>query len=339
MKKISCRFLSILLLTAFITTMSASLHVQARSSTGSTQTSAQAAEFRAVWFSFKDWQTYLRGKNKDDFTKAFSAVCDKTIQCGCNAIVVHVRSHNDAVYPSAIYPWSTMMLNGNPGYDPLAIMVQTAHSKGLQIHAWINPYGYRNGVYSGNAALATQANIVAGVAEIVNNYAVDGIHFDDYFPPLGAQVHNSMIKSVYQTCHAAGKIFGISPQGNITNNINKGIDIVTWLSTPGYIDYICPQIYWTNNYSKAGETPLYNQRLAQWKALDTAGIPMYVGLALYRTSQSFGYDPGWSLKNTNIIEQVQTARAVGCSGYMLYCYSSLNAASSQAELYNLLANE
>ena len=330
--------ISVLLLAALITSFQYPITASAAETTAP-KVQGQIGEFRAVWFSFKDWQTYLKGKNKDDFTTAFTAVCDKTKACGCNAIIVHVRSHNDAVYPSAIYPWSTMMLNGNPGYDPLAIMVQVAHAKGLQIHAWINPYGYRNGVYAGNPAIATQANIVAGVTEIVNTYNVDGIHFDDYFPPLGVQVHNSMIAAVYKAAHAKGKIFGVSPQGNITNNINNGVDIVSWLSKPGYIDYVCPQIYWTNNYSSTGTTQLYNQRLAQWKALDTAGIPMYVGLALYRAGQPSTSDPGWGLKNTNIIEQLQVARSLGCSGYMLYCYSSLNNAPAQTELYNLIAGE
>ena len=338
MKHLTIKIICTILLVTLIISSQYPMNVYATETT-TPQVQGQTGEFRAVWFSFKDWQTYLRGKNKDDFTAAFSAVCDRTVACKCNAIIVHVRSHNDAVYPSKIYPWSTMMLNGNPGYDPLTIMVQVAHSKGLQFHAWINPYGYRNGVYSGNPALATQANIVAGVTEIVNNYNVDGIHFDDYFPPLGVQVHNSMIAAVYQAAHAKGKVFGVSPQGNITNNINNGVDIATWLSKPGYIDYMCPQIYWTNNYSSAGTTPLFNQRLAQWKALDTAGIPMYVGLALYRAGQPSKSDPGWGMKNTNIIEQVQTARTIGYSGYMIYCYSSLNNPPAQTELYNLIKNE
>lgn len=296
---------------------------------------AQPVEMRAVWISFLDFQTYLKGKNQTDFTNTFSAMCDRVVAQGCNSVIVHVRSHNDAVYPSAIYPWSTMMLNGNPGYDPLSIMVATAHAKGLQIHAWINPYGYRNGAYSGNAALATQANIVAGVAEVVNNYAVDGVHFDDYFPALGAQVHNAMISQVYTTVHAAGKVFGISPQGNIENNRAMGADIDTWLSTPGYVDYVCPQLYWTDNYGAAGTTAMFSNRLAQWTALDKAGIPMYVGLASYRTGQALSYDPGWSLKSNNLQTQANLARSNGWSGYMIYNYSSLNSPVAQTELANL----
>lgn len=296
---------------------------------------ASPVEMKGVWISFLDYQSFLKGKTEADFTATFSGMCDKAVAQGCNALIVHVRSHNDAIYPSAIYPWSVTMTGGNPGYDPLNIMVSTAHVKGLQFHAWINPYGYRNGVYSGNAALATQANIVAGVAEIVNKYPVDGIHFDDYFPPLGAAAHNAMIQQVYSTAHAAGKVFGISPQGNIENNTAMGADVKTWLSTPGYVDYVCPQIYWTDHYGAAGNVAMFSNRLAQWTAMDTAGIPLYVGLASYRAGQISSSDPGWRLGSNNLQSQASQARANGWSGYFIYNFSSLYSPSAATELANL----
>lgn len=300
-----------------------------------TTAAVPAIGMKAVWISFLDVQTYLKGKNQTDFTNTFAAMCDRVAAQGCNTVIVHVRSHNDAIYPSAIYPWSTEMLGGNPGFDPLKIMVDTAHAKGLQFHAWINPYGYRNGAYSGNVALANSANIVAGVNEIVTNYAVDGIHFDDYFPPLGASVHNAMIQSVYATAHSKGKVFGISPQGNIENNRAMGADVDTWMSVPGYIDYICPQIYWTDNWSATGGTTMFSNRLAQWTALNKNGIAMYAGLASYRAGQSVAADPGWIMKSTNLQSQAIVARANGWKGYFLYSYSSLINPNAQAELANL----
>lgn len=298
---------------------------------------APAGEVHGVWISYIDYQTYLKGKTQSDFTNTFSAMCDKVIANGGNTVIVHVRSHNDAVYPSNIYPWSTTMLNGNPGYDPLSIMVSTAHAKGLQFHAWINPYGYRNGVYAGNAALATQSNIVAGVAEICQNYAVDGIHFDDYFPPLGAANLNAMMAAVHQTTATYGKVFGVAPQGNIENNIAMGADVVTWLSAPGYIDYIAPQIYWTDNYGAAGTTSMFSGRLAQWSNLNKIGIPMYVGMAAYRAGTALAADPGWKLKNNNLQTQANLGMNAGWRGYVLYSYASLGSEAAQAELANLRA--
>lgn len=281
------------------------------------------AEFRAVWFSFKDWQSFLKGRNEQEFKTVFSAVCQSSVDNGLNAIIVHVRSHNDAAYPSSVYPWSDEMTGGNPGYDPLAIITEIAHTYGLQIHAWINPYGYRNGAYCGDATLATKENIIAGIKEILDKYPVDGIHFDDYFPPLGADTHNALLKDVYSTVHAYGKVFGVSPQGNIENNIAAGADIATWLSKKGYIDYICPQLYWSNNYGKAGNVTMYSDRLARWRALDTADIPMYIGLAAYRVGEVSKTDLGWSLKSDNLGSQITELRNAGCQGYIIYNYSAM----------------
>ncbi|MBO6133617.1 MAG: family 10 glycosylhydrolase [Lachnospiraceae bacterium] len=296
-----------------------------------------ASGLKGVWISFLDYEAYLKGKNKEAFDASFDAMCQQSVNQGCNALFVHVRSHNDAVYPSNIYPWSTTMLNGNPGFDPLSDMVSIAHGKGLTFHAWINPYGYRNGAISGNPALATTDNVVAGVQEIADNYAVDGIHFDDYFPPIGTAAINAMVTRVHQTCESKGKIFGISPQGNIDNCIRMGADVRTWLSTPGYVDYICPQIYWSDNYSSTGTVQMYTQRLMAWKKMDTAGIPLYVGLAAYKAGQAIGSDPGWRLSSANLATQVDKARAQGYTGYIIYRYETLHSPVAAAELQGLKA--
>ena len=291
------------------------------------------AGLKGVWFSFLDWQLFLKGKDQGSFDAAFSSVCDTTAAHGLNAIFVHVRSHNDAVYPSGVYPWSTQMLNGaDPGYDPLAEMVNIAHSKGLQIHAWINPYGYRNGVICGNAALANTANVVAGVQEIVSNYAVDGIHFDDYFPPVGKGEVNSMVSQVHTVCANAGKVFGISPQGNLDNLRASSADVDTWLSSGGYVDYLCPQLYWSDNYSAAGNVKMFSGRLSMFKAIDTAGVPLYVGLAAYKAGQPIGSDRGWIMSSTNLADQRDKALSAGYTGYILYRYNTLLSGAAQPEL-------
>ena len=303
-------------------------------SSGPARNQAQA-EMRGVWFSFLNWQQFLKGKTEPEMKAAFSQICDVALAQGCNAIFMHVRSHNDAVYPSGIYPWSTQMLGGNPGFDPLADFVSIAHAKGLAFHAWINPYGYRKGGYSGDPSLVSVANIVAGIQEILIKYPVDGIHFDDYFPPLGTSVHNEMIRQVYALTHRYGKIFGISPTGNVENNIKMGADVGTWLSTPGYLDYICPQLYWTNQHGKQGNDPLYTRRLQQWIFLNKLGLPMFVGLASYRCGEKIPGDPGWQLRNTNLYEQALSAKKAGLSGYLLFDYASLLKPAAQNELANL----
>lgn len=330
MKKITKRILSFMLVAAlFVTSGNLGLSVK----------KAEAANnMRGVWLSFIDQQSYLRGKGKAEYDAAFKSICQTAASKGLNAIFVHVRSHNDAIYPSKIYPWSSQMLLGaDPGFDPLADMVQIAHQNGLQIHAWINPYGYRNGAICGNPALATNENIIAGVTEILDKYAVDGIHFDDYFPPIGAANINSMVSGVHTVCAKHGKVFGIAPQGNIQNCLAAGADVNTWLSTPGYVDYIAPQIYWTDNYGAAGTTTMSSTRLAAWKSLNKANIPMYVGMALYRAGSPSASDMGWSRQTNNLAIQSQKAQSLGYTGYILYNTASImnpNAAMQQ-ELANL----
>lgn len=330
MKKITKRIISVML---------AAMLLMTTGNFGISTKQAQAANnMKGVWLSFIDQQSYLRGKGQSDYDAAFRSICQTAASKGLNTIFVHVRSHNDAIYPSNIYPWSSQMLMGaDPGFDPLADMVQIAHDSGLQIHAWINPYGYRNGVITGNAALATNDNIIAGVTEILDKYAVDGIHFDDYFPPLGAATINSMVSGVHQVCASHGKTFGIAPQGNIQNCIAAGADVVTWLSTPGYVDYIAPQIYWTDNYGAAGTTTMSSDRLAAWKNINKAGITMYVGMALYRAGSASTSDSGWARFTDNLARQSAKAQSLGYTGYILYNTASImnpNAAMTQ-ELANL----
>ena len=206
---------------------------------------AQAAENldkKACWISFLDMETYLKDKKEAEFRTKVSQMYDKVKEYGMNTVLVHARAMGDAMYPSAYFPWSIYISEdrSNPGYDPLQIMVELAHSKGLQFEAWVNPYRlsrdnkttvsfkatpqyaqfrdfsieYR--AASGETCLALDPArqeardlIVNGVREIVENYNVDGIHFDDYFYVSGMadtwmtasrKAHvNALMLQVYQT--------------------------------------------------------------------------------------------------------------------------------------------
>ena len=299
------------------------------------------SEMKGMWLSFIDQQEYLKGKTRADYDKAFENICKTAASKGVNTIFVHVRSHNDAIYPSKIYPWSSVMLDGtDPGFDPLSDMVDIAHRNGLKIHAWLNPYGFRNGAICGDATLSTNENIILGVKEILDGYAVDGIHFDDYFPPVGKDTINAMVYEVHSACMERGRLFGIAPQGNIDNCLAAGADVKTWLSETGYIDYIAPQIYWTDNYGKTVTQKMSSNRLKAWKDLNTAGIPMYVGMALYRAGSASASDPGWMLATDNLAKQMNIATGYGYTGFILYNTASVmkpNTAQEQ-ELSNLMQN-
>ena len=125
---------------------------------------------------------------------------------------VQVRPKADALYSSKINPWSDVLTGvqgQNPGYDPLAFMIEEAHKREMELHAWLNPYRvttsgtdvstlvsnhparlnpswlftYNNALYYNPEQEEVKVHIVETVKEIATNYNVDGIHFDDYFYP------------------------------------------------------------------------------------------------------------------------------------------------------------
>ena len=187
-----------------------------------TEAAASSDDYRAVWFSYYDYEEYLDSadsNNASEFTSFFRNVVSKCKTRGMNRIIVQVRPTGDAIYDSDIFPTSAY-ISGKQGrdisYDPLEIMVEEAHRQGLAIEAWINPYrvsfntsysqlskdnparkwhessnaserrnvlSYNGQLYYNPSKPEVRQLIIDGVEEIVRNYDVDGIHMDDYFYP------------------------------------------------------------------------------------------------------------------------------------------------------------
>lgn len=343
-----------------------------------------SGETRAVWISYLEFQSILQGKTKKQFRNNIESMFENLSANGFNTVFVHVRSHSDALYDSDIFPWSvycTGTEGKDPGFDPLEIMVESAHENGLFIEAWINPYRIKgtsntskiaesspaydwldtekvivldNGIYYNPADDDVIDLIVSGVEEIVRNYDVDGIHFDDYFYPttsasfdksyyddykqnggtLGLadwrrQNVNTLIKKVYSTIKAADSScrFGISPAGNMELNYNTlYCDVYTWVTTKGYVDYICPQIYFGFNNR---DCP-YLDVLDEFSNMITrSGVELIVGLAAYKigAKDSYAGDSGkneWTEYNDILSRQITAARNNSkYSGFALYRYDSL----------------
>ena len=184
--------------------------------------SAQAAEekkvtpMRGVWVSTVYNLDYPTKKtiSESELKKQADEILDNALETGLNTVFLQVRPSGDAFYKSDIFPWSHW-LTGEQGkapennFDPLEYWVDEAHERGLELHAWINPYRasrgltweqldennpaklnpewveqYSDGNYYYNPALEeVRQLIVDGALEIVNNYDVDGLHLDDYFYP------------------------------------------------------------------------------------------------------------------------------------------------------------
>lgn len=181
----------------------------------SQQAPALPREFRAIWvstFANIDWPS--RRELSADKQKAEAlAILDMAQQMKLNAIVLQVRPAADAMYASNLEPWSEFLTGEQgrapvPFYDPLQFWIQEAHARGLELHAWFNPYRAR----SANAKSFIAANHVSrtlpGVVktygellwmdpgepsaaaqtlrvinDVLKRYDVDGIHIDDYFYP------------------------------------------------------------------------------------------------------------------------------------------------------------
>ena len=311
---------------------------------------------RGVWVSCFEYDSVgLAGKTESEFRANADTLFSNIEKCGCNAVYFHVRSYDDAIYPSEIVGWSKRLTlgEGAPDYDPLEILVDSAHSHGLKFHAWMNPYRVTQKKVLDPGDEATVQRIVSQVKEIVNGYKVDGIHFDDYFYPSNQKKYNTigqaermenvndMVKRVYKAVKKKKRSiqFGISPAGDVSYCEKIGADVKTWMSEDGYIDYIAPQIYWSDNYIMEGKkTKLFKERLSLWRSLNTNDIPMYIGLAAYKAGSSLKEDPGWKKSSNNLKKQLSQIRNGNSEGYILFSYTDLYRDTAAKEIKKMIAD-
>lgn len=319
-------------------------------------TVAEAGSYsvRGVWVScFEYKEAGLCTKSEAVFRKNADRLFANIKANGCNTVYFHVRAFDDAIYPSSTVGWSKYLLDGGaaPSFNPLKILIDYAHKHGLQFHAWLNPYRVTYTKILDPASAKTTEKIVKQVREIINYYKVDGIHFDDYFYPSNIKKYkkvkkaerknnvNQMVRAVYRTVKAKSSRlkFGISPAGNIKNCEKMGADVKTWMSQSGYIDYIAPQIYWSDVYGKKGQiTAMFSERLAEWRSNNTRDIPMYIGLALYKAGCRISDDAGWKKSNKNIVKQLEKIKAGNSEGYILFSYMDLYRSGASKEIRNYL---
>ncbi len=180
----------------------------------------KAREMRGVWVATVENIDFPAHADAASFCRDYITLVDNLKRANFNTVLFQVRPNNDAFYPSQINPWSRWLAGAEGrslGFDPLDFMIKEAHKRGLEFHAWLNPYrvmgatklrkaAYLNtldrnnfarryphcvlevkrtdGLYSlllnpGDPRVVR--HIRATVREIVEKYPVDAIHFDDYF--------------------------------------------------------------------------------------------------------------------------------------------------------------
>ncbi len=176
-------------------------------------------EFRGAWVatvSNIDWPSRT-GLVADVQRAEMLTLLDRARDIGLNAIVLQVRPAGDAIFPSTLEPWSEVLSGEqgkatDPAFDPLALWVAEAHQRGLELHAWFNPYRAKHS--SGKSPLVAQhlamrqpdavkaygdqlwmdpghpaamQQTLAVVRDVVSRYDVDSVHIDDYFYPYPVQ--------------------------------------------------------------------------------------------------------------------------------------------------------
>lgn len=199
--------------TAFVAV--AALHACGTPTARGAEPAAVPREFRAAWIATVaniDWPS-RPGLPPDRQRAELTALLDRAVATGLNAVILQIRPSADAIYPSPLEPWSayltgTMGKAPDPPYDPLAFAVDEAHARGLELHVWFNPYRVRHADATGDVDPAHASVALPGavrrygaylwfdpgepaaadrflevVRDVVGRYDIDGVHIDDYFYP------------------------------------------------------------------------------------------------------------------------------------------------------------
>jgi uncharacterized lipoprotein YddW (UPF0748 family) len=330
------------------------------------------AELRAVWVAtVSNIDFPSKPTISSDVQKAeFIHLLDMHQQNGMNAVVVQIRPATDALYPSPLEPWSQWLtgVQGQPPvpyYDPLQFMIEETHKRNMELHAWMNPY---RAVFNiGNSSIAAthitrihpewfltygdkkyfdpgnkdvQKHVTAVVKDVVSRYAVDAIHFDDYFYPYringkefpdensyrsyGAGLSKDdwrrsntdsiivmlsrVIKEENKNCQ-----FGISPFGVWRNASQDPIGSNTKAGQTNYDDLYADILLWLKKgwidyvapqlYWEIGHSLADYNTLIEWWSNHTYGKNCYIGLGIYRA----GSNAAWKDK-TQLPRQIQKLR-------------------------------
>ncbi|WP_310557922.1 family 10 glycosylhydrolase [Flavobacterium sp.] len=364
-------------------------------------------EFRAVWIATVaniDWPK--AGTDSIEKQKAdFIAILDAYKKLNYNAVIVQIRSCGDAFYPTQLAPWSRYLTGKEgqapqPYYDPLAWMIEQAHQRGFEFHAWLNPYRatmdtkkeklskehdffkHRDWMikygetgkekYYYNPALPeVQSHLTAVVEEVVKNYDIDAIHFDDYFYPyrVTGKVFNdaasfkkysykqsledwrrdnvnSFVKNIYFSIKRIKPWvqFGISPFGVWRNKSVDPRGSDTQAGQTNYDDLYADPIAWMEGkyidymlpqlyWSIDHKTASY-AKLIKWWAANTTNSNLYIGNGSYKIKTDS--DKKWFIP-AEIPNQIDLARTYsniqGNAYFSAKCFVNCN-----SDVANLLEN-
>lgn len=354
------------------------------------QSVKQKNEKRAIFISYIELSEYLGNKSEKEGKKNIDEMINNIKNLKFNLIILQVRSFSDSIYESKYYPYSRF-LSGVEGvsysFDVLSYFIEKSHQNNIELHAWINPYRVRNttniediaksnpaynmfgssdinisdkGIYYNPASTRVQKLILDGVEELLINYDIDGIHYDDYFYPNLEIDHdnyleyisnnenisiedyhllmvNNLVKATHRLTKKYKKVFGISPEGNIENNYSKNqADVYTWGASNIYVDYLMPQIY----YGFLNEAAPFYDVLIKWeKLVKNSNVKIIPALAFYKIDQKDIYakkgEYEWIENDDIIMRQVLLSRNINnYDGFAIFRYDSIFREENKTEVVN-----
>ncbi len=345
-----------------------------------------------VWFSYLELDNML----KSDFKAEFSNAIKNCKTLGITDVFVHIRPFCDALYKSQYFPIRETAVGQD--FDVLDFMIKCSRENQMRFHAWINPYRvsrnadinalpqdspayrwlhdddtandqnvlYCDGIYLNPASSQVRELVINGIRELLGNYKIDGIHFDDYFYPTAdaefdrepyqkyceqaknalsladwrrANV-NSLISGAYTAVKFYSKdiLFSISPAASIQNNYETLFaDVKTWLEND-CVDIIIPQLYFGFDYPAVEYQ--FNNLIEEWKKLAKVGnADLAIGLAAYKIGTDAQPDCNeWNDNPTLLKRQAEICQNdTDISGHIFYSYSALfsDAPQNKAALQEL----
>lgn len=318
-------------------------------------------QLRAAWIASVvniDWPregVVTEKEQKQDFVN----LLNELETAGMNAIVMQIKPTADAFYPSKYAPWSewlTGVQGKDPGYNPLQFMIDEAHKRNMEFHAWFNPYrvsmqpdinklvpdhparlhpdwvvSYGGKLYFNPGVPEAKRFVMDSIMEVVNNYDIDAVHFDDYFYPYKVDGVEFPDRATYQQ-YGAGfsditdwrrnnvntfieelskemkqakpyMKFGISPFGVWRNKATDPTGSDTTAGVQNYDDLYADTRLWIQKgwidyitpqiYWYFGFTPAAFEKLVDWWVKETEGTDtqLYVGHADYKVNDP--NTPAW----------------------------------------------
>ena len=326
------------------------------------------------------------GLSADQLKAEIDTIMNNVATWGLNTVYFQVRPSGDALYPSKYYPTSYYVVKNQGDELPLDILayaIEAAHARGIQFHAWLNPYRVTNAksftldhlaatnpakahpewvltdgtkLYLNPGIPEVRQYIIDGALEIVKNYDVDGIHFDDYFYPSVNEHYDdsaayqqygnglsladwrrsnndALVKNLYNAIkeYDASVIFGISPAPvwALKYYQPEGVDIKAAHQTysdayadtlkwvkSGWLDYICPQVYFARDHA----TPPFAPIVDWWdKTVKDTGVSLYIGMGAYRCEDTAAYQTGLEIPAQ--LDYMDTKENV--DGAVFFTYGSL----------------